>query len=394
MNASSAIERADVVIVGAGVIGASVAYHLAKRGAGSIWVVEKESTPGRGSTGRATGGYRAQYSSDINVRLSLLARDALRRFSNETGVDPGYRPVGYLWIASTADEYDDLLRAQTIQRNAGLEETRIFDAQQALEKNPFVHPAGIVGGAFCQTDGFIRPLDILRGYVEAAQRLGVRFLFDTTISSFERTSAGNIRSVRTNQGLTIETHAVVDAGGAWAQSIAQLAGIHLPVIPLRRQVALTEPCSLLPDDMPLTIFMSDGFHLRVRDGRVMLLRPTPGHSQDPYNTDVEQTWLDETLAIARQRIPCMAEVRIDPQLCWAGLYEMSPDKHALLGPAPNVPNLYLVNGSSGHGVMHSPALGQLLAEIIVDGKATSLDVSPLRPTRFAEGKPIPSSDRL
>ncbi|HRI66656.1 MAG TPA: FAD-dependent oxidoreductase [Polyangium sp.] len=394
MIKSAAKERVDVVIVGAGVIGASVAYHLAKRGAGSILVVEKESSPGRGSTRRATGGYRAQYSSEINVRLSLLARDALLRFSKETGIDPGYRPVGYLWIASSPEEYDDLIRAQSIQRNAGLEESFIFDPQQVLEKNPFVDPQGIVGGAFCQTDGFIRPLDILRGYLESALRLGVRFMFDTTISSFNRTSTGHIHTLFSENGLTIETRAVVDAAGAWAQNISQLAGINLPVVPLRRQVALTEPCSLLPDDMPLTIFMSDGFHLRVRDGRVMLLRPTPGHSDDPFDTRVETTWLDETLAIAKRRIPCLAHVRIDPELCWAGLYEMSPDKHALLGPAPGCPNLYFVNGSSGHGVMHSPALGLLLAEMIVDGNASSLDVSSLRPTRFAEGKPIVCSDRL
>lgn len=390
----SSNERADVVIVGAGVIGASVAYHLAKRGAGSILVVEKESAPGRGSTGRATGGYRAQYSSDINVRLSLIARDSLRRFSEETGVDPGYRPVGYLWIASTPDEYDDLVQARTIQRNAGLDDAQLLDPNQVVEKNPFVQRAGIIGGAFCQTDGFIRPLDILHGYMEASQRLGARFVFNTNICGFERTSEGRIHTVITENGSTIETQAVIDAGGAWACDIARLAGFDLPVVPLRRQVALTEPCNRLPDDMPLSIFMSDGFHLRVRDGRVMLLRPTPGHPEDPYDTRVEKAWLEEIIQIAKQRIPCLTDVRIDANLCWAGLYEMSPDKHAILGPTPGCPNLYLVNGSSGHGVMHSPALGLLLSEIIMDGKASSLDVFPLRPSRFAEGKPIAASDRL
>jgi len=387
-------EHADVVIVGAGVIGASVAYHLAKRGAGSILVVEKESAPGRGSTGRATGGYRAQYSTEINVQLSLLAREALRRFSQDTGIDPGYRPVGYLWMATNADEFDDLVRAHCIQHKTGLHEATLLDANDVYKKNPFVLQNGIVGGAFCQTDGFIRPLDILRGYVEAARALGVRFVFDTNISSFEKTADGRIHSVLTNRGQTIETSAVVDAGGAWAQSISKLAGVDLPVVPLRRQVALTEPCHRLPEDMPLTIFMNDGFHLRVRDERVMLLWPTPGRTDDPYDTAVDPSWLEEIARIAAMRIPCLSDVRIDPALCWGGLYEMSPDKHAILGAAPECPNLYLANGSSGHGVMHSPALGKLLAEIIVDGKASSLDTFALRPSRFVEGDFIIASDRL
>ncbi len=394
MSQSAAINRADVVVIGAGVIGASVAYHLAKRGARSILVVEKESTVGCGSTGRATGGNRAQYSTAINVRLSLLAREALLRFSNETGVDPGYRQVGYLWIASSAEEYADLERAHAIQHACGLNEAILLDPYGVYEKNPFVRKNDIVGGAFCQTDGFIRPLNILQGYVEAAQNLGVRFLFDSEVTGIEKTSDGRIHTIHTKQGLAIETNAVVNAGGALAQGIAKLAGIDLPVTPLRRQVALTEPCNHLPENMPLTIFMEDGFHLRVRDGRVMLLWPTPGNPNDPFDTRVDSKWLDEIARRAADRIPCLSDVRIDPSSCWAGLYEMSPDKHALLGAAPNCPNLYLVNGSSGHGVMHSPALGLLLSEIILDGKSSSLDTFVLRPSRFFEGDSIEVSDRL
>jgi sarcosine oxidase, subunit beta len=388
------VEHADVVIVGAGVIGASVAYHLALKQVGSILVVDRETSPGLGSTGRATGGYRAQYGTEINVRLSLIAREALRRFSEETGVDPGYRPVGYLWIATTPDEFDDLARANAVQKSAGLDEAALLDPSTVYEKNPFLQRERIVGGAFCQTDGFIRPLDILHGYLDAAKRLGVRFVSQTNVTGFERSSNGRIQSVLTREGDHIKTNAVVDAAGAWAGSIARLAGFDLPVVPLRRQVALTEPCNRLPDDMPLTIFMRDGFHLRVRDGRVMLLWPTPGRADDPFCTDVDPTFLAEIAKIAAARIPCLAGVRIDPSRSWAGLYEMSPDEHAIVGPAPGCPNLYLVNGSSGHGVMHSPALGKLLAEIIVDGKTSSLDTFALRPSRFAEGDLIKASDRL
>jgi len=285
---SDAIEHADVVVIGAGVIGASVAYHLARRGVDSILVVDKESAPGRGSTGRATGGYRAQFSTEINIRLSLLARDALRRFSEETGVDPGYKPVGYLWLATTPEEFEDLVQANALQKKVGLEEATLLDAQAVYQKNPFVRPKGVVGGAFCQTDGFIQPMEILRGYVEAAKRLGVRFAYKTNVIGLGCTDEyDEVHAVHTENGLFITTHAVVNACGAWASSIANVACVDLPVVPLRRQVALTKPCTRLPDDMPLTIFMNDGFHLRVRDGRVMLLWPTPDTTVAYYSDELD-----------------------------------------------------------------------------------------------------------
>ncbi|HJR49650.1 MAG TPA: FAD-binding oxidoreductase, partial [Gemmatimonadales bacterium] len=180
----------------------------------------------------------------------------------------------------------------------------------------------------------------------------------------------------------------------WAAGVAALARVELPVTPLRRQAAATEPCALLPEAMPMTIFAGDGFHLRVRDGRVLLLRPTPGVAGRPFDDSVDPEWVREVTASAHRRVPILRRATIDEGACWAGLYEMSPDKHAILGRASGCENLFLANGSSGHGVMHAPALGQLLAEIISDGAATSMDVTPLRPSRFAEGAPNPVSGLL
>jgi sarcosine oxidase subunit beta len=146
--------------------------------------------------------------------------------------------------------------------------------------------------------------------------------------------------------------------------------------------------------MPMTIFAGDGFHFRVRDGRVLLLWPTPGVEGRPFDCSVDPAWVEQVVAMARRRVPALRGVEIDPAACWGGLYEMSPDKHAVLGPAPGCANLFLANGSSGHGVMHAPALGQLLAEIMSDGRASSLDVHPLRPTRFADGDLNPMSGVL
>jgi sarcosine oxidase subunit beta len=187
---------------------------------------------------------------------------------------------------------------------------------------------------------------------------------------------------------------VINAAGPWAGAVAEQAGVPLPVTPLRRQAAATVPCTLLPPDMPMTIFAGDGFHFRVRDGRVLLLWPTPGVPGEPFDTTVDPGWISAVARMARQRIPPLRNVEIDPGASWAGLYEMSPDKHAILGRAPGCDNLYLINGSSGHGVMHAPALGALLAELICDGTFSSLDATALRPSRFTEGAPNPASGIL
>ena len=377
---------ADVVIVGAGVVGASVAWHLARRGC-RVEVVERHPAPGRGSTGRATGGFRAQFGSEVNVRLSLLARDKLRAFRDEVGVDPGFAPRGYLFLAERAETLEALEAALAVQRRAGCAEARRVGPDEVRELNPAVNPRGILGGIHSPADGFIRPLEILRGYTEAAARLGARFHFGRACVGMRR-AGGRITAVDTDAG-AISAGCVVNAAGAWAAPVGALAGVDVPVRPLRRQVAATAPFAGLPEAMPMTIFADDGFHLRVRDGRVLLLWPDAPRAEDPFDDAVDPEWLARVSARARARVPCLAHASIPAADAWAGLYEMSPDGHALLGAAPGVENLYLANGSSGHGVMHAPALGQLLAEIILDGEARSLDVRPLRPERFAEGAPTP-----
>lgn len=383
---------AAVAIVGGGVMGASVAWHLASRGVRDVVVLDRAAGPGGGSTVRATGGFRAQYGTAINVRLSLLAREKLLRFGEEIGADPGYAPVGYLWLAATEHELAVLREGRAVQHAEGLHEAIEVTAGDVARLNPAVCRDGVVGGVFCPTDGFIRPLAMLQGYVDAAQRLGARFEWGSGVTGLER-AGESVVAVETSKG-RVAAGAVVNAAGPWAAPVAAMAGVDLPVTPLRRQVAATVPCDLLPAGMPMTIWAGDGFHLRVRDGRVLLLRPTPGVPGRPYDTAVDPAWVADVAAMADARVPVLRGTPIDPAACWAGLYEMSPDKHAILGRAPACDNLYLVNGSSGHGVMHAPALGQLLAEVICDGTASSLDVRALRPGRFAEGDLNPVSELL
>jgi len=384
---------ASVVVIGGGVIGASVAYHLAARGWQDVVILDRGAGPGEGSTGRATGGFRAQYATPINVRLSLLAREELCRFEAETGVDPGYSQAGYLWLGADEPELAALREGQRIQHAEGLSEAVEVGPDDVARLNPALAGDGIAGGVFCPTDGFIRPLRMLEGYLAAGARLGVRSEWGTAATGFSHRPDGTISEVLTTRG-PIGVAAAVNAAGPWAAAVAGWAGVALPVTPLRRQAAATVPCDLLPETMPMTIFAGDGFHLRVRDGRVLLLWPTPGVEGRPFDASLDPGWVRQVTGMAHRRVPVLRGAEVDPAACWAGLYEMSPDKHAILGAAPACPNLFLVNGSSGHGVMHSPALGQLLAEIMSDGTATSLDVHALRPTRFAEGEPNPVSGIL
>jgi len=387
------VRSASTVVVGAGVIGSSVAWHLASRGARDIVVVDGAGGPGGGSTAAATGGFRAQYATAINVRLSLLAREKLLRFADEVGGDPGYRPAGYLWIATDPAQLNALRDAHAIQRQEGLHEAVEVTPDEIAGLQPAIARAGIVGGAFCPTDGYIRPRAIQDGYREAALRLGVTFAWGAAVEGFELDTSGAVSAVRTTRG-PIACGAVVNAAGAWARPVAKLAGVDLPVDPLRRQMAATLPTTAVASDAPMTLYCGDGFHFRERDGRVILSWPTPGNPDDPFDTRVEAPWLDAVAAKKDALVPALRGVPLDPAACWAGLYEMSPDRHAILGPSASRPNFFLVNGSSGHGVMHAPALGQLVSEMLLDGRTGSLDVSVLAPDRFALGRAIAAPEVL
>lgn len=368
----------DAIVIGAGVVGASCAVHLARAGL-RVLVLDRATGPGAGSTGRATGGFRCQFATAINIRLSLLARDALHRFRDDTGVDPGFQEVGYLWLAGTEPELAALRDAHALQHREGLTEARFLGPDEIAELDPQIDTREVIGAAWSPTDGVLQPLELLRGYLEAAARLGVEIRWNEPIV------AVSDRGVTTATA-TYPTGLVVNAAGAWAAKVARLAGLELPVVPLRRQVAVTEPTTALPATMPLTIWLGDGFHARVRDDRVLLLRPTPG-DPDPWSDRVDPAWLDAIAETAQRRIPALRDVALDRARSWAGLYEQSPDGHALVGFLPGATMLF-VNGSSGHGVMHAPALGLLAAELAVHGRAHSLDIHVLRPSRFAEAEPI------
>lgn len=375
----------SVVIVGAGVIGTSIAYHLAARGVRDVVVIDRGNEPGAGSTPRATGGFRAQFATAADIALSLLSREKLIRFSDEIGVDSGYRPYGYLFIARSEQAMAQLRIANELQHACGLPEARVIDAEEVRRINPAVVDDAIVGGTFCPTDGFIRAMKILGGYFAAARRLGVRFEFGVTVRGM-RIEDDRIAALETSRG-DVHADVFINAAGAWAGTL----GVDIPVAPLRRQVAATIETDVLSDTMPMTVWADDGFHFRVRDRRVLLLWPDSPPTS--FDATFDPSWMTQVLAFTNARIPILRDVSIDPDACWAGLYEMSPDHHAILGRAPAIENLYLANGCSGHGVMHAPAIGQVLSELILDGR-TSIDIHSLRASRFVEGEGIEASALL
>jgi len=357
----------EIVILGAGVIGASVAYHLARRGCESIVVIDRAPDFGGGSTARATGGFRAQFENETEVRLSLRSREKLLAFPEEIGCDSGYRPHGYLFLACNQVELEALRNAQAVQHACGVEDAHMVSADEARAINPAIGDASVIGGAFCPIDGFVRPMSILRGYADAAKRLGVRFAFGVEHRGW-RVDGNRVVAARTSTG-DVPARIFINAMGAWSGA---------PVVPLRRNIAATVPTTILDESMPMTIWAGDWYHLRVRDGRVLLVWP----DDPPY-----EHWLAWVLRLTHERIPCLADVPIDD--VWTGFYEMSPDGRALLGRSPQHDNVYLATGCSGHGVMHAPALGELMAEMIVEGR-TSIDVSALSPDRFSrESRPSP-----
>lgn len=379
---------ADVVIIGGGIIGASVAFHLAERGCADTIVVEREAEQGMGSTGRATGGVRAQFATAINIRMSRYSIDFFARFEEATGHACGYEPAGYLFVATSEAELDYLKRTGERQRNEGLTNVELVGADEIARRVPGLRTDDVVGGSFCQTDGFIAPLKVLHGFTARATKRGVRVWTETEVTGID-VEGGRVAAVRTSRG-RIETRAVVNASGAWAAETARLAGVELPVVPLRRQLVSARPAAPLPARLPMVIDMSDGFHFRpeARDvpaAGVLLAWPddaeTPG-----FKTGFDPAFAEKVFRRARHRAPFLSGARVNASRCRAGLYEVTPDHHAIIGESPGVAGLFLANGFSGHGVMHSPATGRVVAELILDGRASLLDISALGLERFAAGR--------
>ncbi len=375
-------ETADVVIIGGGIVGSSIAYHLAEAGCTDVLVIEREAHQGKGSTGKSMGGVRAQFSTPVNIEMSLYSIDFFSRFEEATGYPADYRPHGYLFVATSERHLDYLKTNRERQMALGLKGVELVSRDDIVEIVPQLRSDDIMGGTLCPTDGFVDPHSVMMGFMLKARERGARLWLSTSVTGIE-VEGGEVKGVMTTRG-RVATRSVVNAAGAWASEVARLAGCELPVEPLRRQLVPTEPFDKLPARFPMVIDMSTGFHFRRESQRILLAWNDPEETPG-FKTEFDPSFIEKILIRAASRVPCLAEAEVNPQRAWAGLYEMTPDHHPVIGAAPNVRGLYFANGFSGHGVMHSPATGKLVSEFILHNEARLLNAKPLRFERFSEG---------
>jgi sarcosine oxidase subunit beta len=369
---------ADVVIVGGGIIGASIAYHLTKKGVRDVLVLERDRL-GSGSTGKNAGGIRLQFSSEINVKLSQRSLPHIERFKDEIGTDPHFHQVGYLFLITEDRDVTAFERSLAMWSRLGIPARRVTAAEA---KALFEHARtdDVRFGTFCAKDGYADPSSMLNGYVARSREAGVTFAEDAAVTAIS-CGNGRVAAVRTTSD-AIEARTVVNAAGPWAARVAKLAGIDLPIEPLRRHIFVTEPVPGLEEDFPLTIEFASGLYAHRESGGVLLGMADP-NEKPGFDDSVNQDFMPTVVERALTRFPVLERTSI--KTGWAGLYEDTPDKHPILGKVDGVEGFINAAGFSGHGIMHAPATGELIAELIVDGR-TSLDISALSFSRFTTGQ--------
>ena len=379
------METADVVIVGGGIVGSSIAYHLTQAGCRDVLVLERETHQGKGSTGKSMGGVRAQFSTSVNIQMSLYSIPFYASFEERLGLPCGYRPQGYLFLATSERHLAYLRDNQARQRALGLTTAHMLAGDEIRATYPQLRGDDILGGSFCSTDGFVDPYSAMVGFMTRASENGARLWRNAEVTAIRREGEA-VRGLETSRG-RVETRIIVNAAGAWAAGVAALAGIGLPVEPLRRMLVPTEPFDGFPHTAPMIIDMSNGFHFRP-EGLGFLMAWNDPEETSGYKLDFDPAFIEKILLRAADRVPCFENVAVNPKRAWAGLYEMTPDHHPILGPVPGVGGFFLANGFSGHGVMHAPATGKIVSDLILAGTTTLIHATLLDLERFAEGRMI------
>ncbi len=374
---------ADVVVVGGGVVGASTAYHLAVAGAGSVVLLEREAALGTGSTGRCAGGFRHQFSSRINVELSRASVPLIVGFSEAHGLPLDVVQDGYLFLIREEAAWASFRTAAEMQRGLGVD-VRLLTPPEAAELVPGIAVDGVIGATYGPQDGIADPSGLTQGYATIARRAGATIRTGVDVRRI-LVDGGGVSGVETTDGV-IATRTVVNAAGPWAGLLAATAGVDLPIEPIPRAVIVTGPFPGVPARRTLVIDAATSFYFH-REGPGVLMGMGDPAERPTFETRVDERFIAERLLPTAVRIlPALAEASIAHS--WCGLYEMTPDRHPILGAVPGLDGLYLANGFSGHGFQQAPIVGKLLAEMIVEGRAHTVDVSSLGLDRFAAGRPI------
>ena len=371
---------AEVVIIGGGVMGASTAYHLALRGCTDVVLLESQPFFGQGATGKCAGGIRYQFSTAINVRLSQLSLPMLARFEEETGQPIDLRYPGYMLLATTDENVAEFRRNVALQHSLGVM-TEWLDGDEVRRRVPQLAAGDVLAATYHAGDGLADPHGVVAGYVAAARRLGARAFTDAPVTGIE-TDSGRVVAVETPLG-RVACRTVVNAAGPWAGVVGQMAGAPLPITPVRRQMLTTTALPDLDPNFPFVIDFAQSLYFH-REGRGVLTGMSNPTQPPGFDESVDPDWELVHLEAAVARLPLLAHAGL--QARWAGLYEVTPDAHPIIGGVPHLDGLVVVAGFSGHGFMHGPIAGLLVSEIILDGRAHTLDIDQLAYERFAAGR--------
>jgi sarcosine oxidase subunit beta len=373
--------QADVVVIGGGVMGASSAYHLLKSGVHDVLLLEKESFFGQGATGRCAGGVRYQFATEVNVRLSIASLAMINEFKSETGQDPLYRKCGYLFVITDPADVPTFQRNIQMQNGLGVG-TVWLSGDNVRTRLPTMRFEDALGGSWHERDGLADPNSIVMGYIKRIRELGGVALTDQEVLSIG-VESGRITSVTTRSG-SVACGSVINAAGPWMGLIGQMVGVEIPLQPIRRQMVTTTPLPELPEDFPFVIDFSRSLYFH-REGEGILTGMSNPDEQAGFDQSIDEEWELIAMDAAAERLPMLNQA--GRLAGWAGLYEVTPDAHPIFGRSP-IDGFWLVGGFSGHGFMHGPIAGKLMAEILTSGQAVSVDVSMLDLARFDENRLI------
>ena len=378
---------ADVVIVGGGCMGCSVAWHLAQRGITDVVLLEREPQLAAGSTGKNAGGVRHQFSNPANIELSKESIAMIARFEEVVGTPIDFHQDGYLFLLSTQAQVDTFRKNMALQQRHGID-VRWVSNDEARELAPGLDLAGVKGATYCPQDGVADPNGVTMGFAKGAQASGVEIVREAELTAV-RLNANQVAEVRTSKG-TIATPVLVNAAGPWAKSIGRMLGVDVPVEPERRHIFIASPPGggswdaprhggRVPQSKILVIDFDTTFYFH-REGGGLLFGMGDPAEQPGFDITVRWDFLPRVIEVAMQRLPVLADAAVSH--AWAGLYEMTPDHNPIIGPSADVEGFYTIAGFSGHGFQHAPAAGRILADLIA-GKDPKFDVASFALDRFA-----------
>ena len=382
---------ADVVIVGGGCMGASVAFHLTRRGITDVVLIEREPQLGAGSTGRNAGGVRHQFSTEENIRLSIESIAAFERFEAEVGVGSDLHQDGYLFLLSREADVELFRASVDLQRRLGVPVAWLTPGE-AARLAPGLSVDGVLAATYCAKDGIADPNGVTAGFARAAREAGAQIVRGCEVTGID-IAHGRAAGVHTTNG-TVSAKIVVNAAGAWAGQVGRLAGLDVPVTPLRRHIFIAQPApgatwdgaphrGKVPATRILVIDFATSFYFHREGGGLLFGMGDPAEPPG-FDTTVRWDFLPEAVEAGLTRLPALADAVVSH--AWAGLYEMTPDATPIIGPAAGCEGVYVIAGFSGHGFQHSPAAGRVLADLIT-GRDPGLDLSPFASDRFAAGTP-------